>query len=49
MTVMGPVPEIVNLDLDESGFGGLGDDAVLEGTGEKVRENCKNVKMQILV
>jgi hypothetical protein len=49
MTVVCPVPEIVNLDLDESGFGGFGDDAVLEGAGEKVGKYCKKVKTQILV
>jgi hypothetical protein len=49
MTVVGPVPQIVNLDLDESGFGGLGDDAVLERALEKVREDCEDVEKHQVV
>jgi hypothetical protein len=45
---VGPVPEIVNFDLDKSGFGGLGDDPVLEGAGEEVGEDSKNVKMHAI-
>ena len=49
MTVVGPVPEIVDLDFDESSFGGLGDDAVMEGAREEIGEDGEDVKNQILV
>ena len=44
MAVVRPVPQIVDLDFDESRFGCLSDDAVVEGALEEVREDGEDVK-----
>ena len=49
MAVVSPVPQIVDVDFDESRFGGLRDDTVVKGALEEIREDGEDVKTQILV
>ena len=44
MPVVRPVAEIVDVDLDQAGFGGVGDHAVLEGAVEEVREDGEDAE-----
>ena len=49
MAVVGPVPQIVDVDFDESRFSGLRDDTVVKGALKEIREDGEDVKTQILV
>ena len=44
MTVVSPVPEIVDVELDQAGLSGIGHYAVLEGACEKVREDGEDAE-----
>jgi len=44
MTVMRPGAEVVDVDLEQAEFGGLGDDAILEGALEEVGEDGEDAE-----
>ena len=44
MPVVRPGAEVVDVDLDQAGFGGFGDDAVLEGALKEVGEDGEDAE-----
>lgn len=46
MAVVGPVAEVVELDVEEAGFTGSVNDAMVERAAEEVREDGENVEGQ---
>ncbi len=47
MAVLRPGAEVVDVDLDQAGFRGFGDDAVLEGALEEVGEDGEDAENHI--